>query len=121
VLYVAATGGIAAGDVVALSPTVAGEVVKANASALGTSESVVGVATETKTAGQSVNVRTFGIATVTTDGNNFDLGKRVYAHIVAGQASKTSPSATNNVVYLLGGAAGTNTVFVNPNLEYVVT
>jgi len=118
--YTAATGGIASGDVVALSLTVAGEVIKANATAIATCESVIGVATETKAAGETVLIRAFGEATVTTDGTNFDLGKRVYAHTTAGQASKTAPSTTSNVVYVLGGATDTNKVFVNTNLEYIV-
>jgi hypothetical protein len=121
VSFVAATGGISAGDVVALSLATGGEVIKANATGIATCESVVGVALETKSAGLPVLVRTLGDATVTTDGTNFDLGKRVYAHTVAGQASKTAPSTVNNVVYLLGGATATNKVFVNTNLEYVVT
>ena len=121
VAFVAATGGIAAGDAVALSLATAGEVIKANATGIATCESVVGVALETKTAGLPVLVRTLGDVTVTTDGTNFDLGKRVYVHTVAGQASKTAPSTVNNVVYLLGGATATNKVFVNTNLEYVVT
>ena len=121
VSFVAATGGIAAGDVVALSLATGGVVIKANATGIATCESVVGVALETKTAGNAVLVRTFGDATVTTDGTNFDLGKRVYAHTNAGQATKTPPASANNVVYLLGGATATNKVFVNTNLEYVVT
>jgi len=121
VSFVAATGGISAGDVVALSLATGGVVIKANATGIATCESVVGVALETKSAGLPVLVRTLGDATVTTDGTNFDLGKRVYAHTVAGQASKTAPSTVNNVVYLLGGATATNKVFVNTNLEYVVT
>jgi len=119
--FTAATGGIAAGDVVALSLTTSGVVFKANATDISTCESVVGVAIETKTAGNPVLIRTLGIATVTTDGTNFDLGKRVYAAPIAGQATKTPPASVNNVVYLLGGATATNAVFVNPNLEYVVT
>ena len=121
VSFVAATGGISAGDVVALSLATGGVVIKADATGIATCESVVGVALETKAAGLPVLVRTLGDATVTTDGTNFDLGKRVYAHTVAGQASKTAPSTVNNVVYLLGGATATNKVFVNTNLEYVVT
>jgi hypothetical protein len=121
VSFVAATGGISAGDVVSLSLGTAGEVIKANASGIATCESVVGVALETKAAGLPVLVRTLGDATVTTDGTNFDLGKRVYAHTVAGQATKTAPTTVNNVVYLIGGATATNKVFVNTNLEYVVT
>ena len=121
VSFVAATGGIAAGDVVALSLATGGVVIKADASGIATCESVVGVALETKTAGLPVLVRTLGDVTVTTDGSNFDLGKRVYVHTVAGQATKSAPSTVNNVVYLLGGATATNKVFVNTNLEYVVT
>jgi len=117
--FIAATGGISAGDVVALSLTVAGEVIKANASAIATCESIVGVATETKTAGNAVLIRTYGEATVTTEAA-LDIGKRVYAHTVAGQSSKTAPSSVNNVVYVLGGATATTKVFVNPKLEYVV-
>jgi len=119
VSFVAATGGISAGDVVALNPSVAGEVIKANASAIATCESVVGVAMETKSAGAAVLVRTFGEATVTGE-SAFDVGKRVYAFTSAGQATKTAPSTLDNVVYLIGGATAANKVFVNTNLEYVV-
>jgi hypothetical protein len=124
VSFVTAAGGISAGDVVALSLATGGVVIKANASGIATCESVVGVALETvATGGLPVLVRTLGEATVTTDGTNFDLGKRVYsaANATSGLATKTAPAAVNNVVYLLGGATATNKVFVNTNLEYVVT
>jgi hypothetical protein len=67
-----------------------------------------------------VLVRAFGEVSVTTDGTNFDLGKRVYVATTDGQATKTPPATVNNVVYLVGGATDTNKVFVNTNLEYVV-
>jgi len=112
---------ITAGDIVVASETVAGEVVKADATAFTTCEDVVGVATESKASSEAIIIRTFGVATVTTDGTNFDLGKRVYVHTTAGQGSKTAPSTDGNVVYLLGNATtATNSVFVNPSLEYVV-
>ena len=118
--YTAATGGITQGDVVILSTTTAGEVMKANATAISTCESVLGVATQTKTAGNTVMIRAFGNVQVTTDGTNFDLGKRVYVATTDGQATKTAPATVGNVVYLVGGATGINKVFVNTNLEYVV-
>jgi preprotein translocase subunit SecB len=118
--FVAATGGVSVGDVVIESKTVAGECLKANATVILTCENVLGVALETKTAGQTVLVRTFGNATVTTDGTNFDLGRRVFVATTAGQASKAVPTGEGNVVYLLGNATATNKVFVNPNLEYVI-
>jgi hypothetical protein len=122
VAYTAPTGTIAVGDVLILSTTVAGEVAKANASALATCESVVGVASviTTGSPNDTILIRAFGDATVTTDGTNFDIGKRVYVATTAGQATKTPPSTVNQVVYLLGGATATTKVFVNTNLEYVV-
>ena len=110
---------VTAGDVVILSTTDVGKVLQADSSALATCTWVVGVATQTKTSGQLVMVRTWGEATVTTDGTNFTLGQRVYVG-ATGQASITPPATLDNVVYLLGGATNTNKVFVNPNLEYVV-
>ena len=118
--FTAAAGGINTGDVVALSETATGEVIRANATSILTCETVAGVATQTKSAGQTVLVRTFGVATVTTDGTNLDVGKRVYVSTTAGQASRTAPSYEFNVVYLLGNSQDINKVFVNPSLEYAV-
>lgn len=112
---------LTAGDIVVASKSVAGEVVKANATSFTTCEDVVGVAIESKLSTESVIIRTFGVATVTTDGTNFDLGKRVYVHTTAGQGSKSAPNIDGNVVYLLGNAtSATNQVFINSSLEYVV-
>ncbi len=111
---------IVIGDVVIHSTTAAGEVIKANAEAIATCESVAGVALAAASASESVMVRTFGIATVNQDAA-FDLGKRVYVSAAtAGNATKTAPTGAANVVYLLGGATDTDEVFVNSNLEYIV-
>jgi len=111
---------ITTGDVLIESITVAGQVLRANATVLASCESVIGVALETITSGNPIQVRTYGEATVTTDGTNFDIGKRVFVATTAGQASKTIPGAEGNVIYLLGNATNTNKVFVNPNMEFVV-
>jgi hypothetical protein len=95
-------------------------VIKANATTLLTCETVVGVSIETKSAGANVKIRTFGEATTTTDGTNFDVGKRVYVGTTAGQGSKSIPIVGGSAVYLVGNATATNKVMVNPNLEYVI-
>ena len=111
---------ISAGNVVFESKGTAGQVKLANATGIATCETIVGVAIETKTTGQAIMIRTFGEATTTTDGTNFDVGKRVYVALVNGQATKTAPSGESNVVYLLGGATATNKVSINHALEYLV-
>jgi len=106
---------LAAGSVVALSLSVAGEVILAKADAIATCESVVGVVVSEIADGAAGDVQIAGEATVLKSAD-FDLGKRVYVSETAGQGTKTAPSASLSVVYLLGGATAAGTVLLQPNM-----
>lgn len=109
---------LAAGAVVALSLTVSGEVILASNAAIASCESIAGVVVAAILTTASGLIQIAGEATVTTDGTNYDLGKRVYLG-AAGVGTKTAPSALNSVVHLLGGATATNKVLLNMKLEAI--
>lgn len=109
---------LSAGDVVALSQTVAGEIIAADATALSTCESVAGIVAETITNGSAGLVQISGEAIVAQT-VAFDLGKRVYVSETAKQGTKTAPTTVSSVVYHLGGATATNKVLLNPYLVAV--
>lgn len=102
---------IDAGDVVALSLTVAGEIFLADASAIATCECIAGVAVANIDNSASGLIQIAGEATVNQTAA-FDIGKRVYVSEIAGEGTKTSPSTANTVSYCLGGATATNKVLL---------
>ena len=110
---------ITAGSVVALSTTVAGEIIVADASALATSEATIGVAVADIANTASGLVQIAGEATVANGAVNFSLGKRVFLSEAAGQGTSTAPTALNSVIYLLGHATAVNKVILSPRLEAI--
>jgi len=120
-VYLTFTAGeaLTAGDIVYLSTTVAGEVLKADSDALATCEGVVGIADQTVSAAASVRVQVAGQRAVS--GSGFvagDRGKRMYVGGTAGAATPTAPSATNSVVFLIGHLVNhtAGTIVIAPSL-----
>lgn len=120
-VYLTFTAGeaLTAGDIVYLSTTVAGEVLKADSDALATCEGVIGIADQTVSAAASVRVQVAGQRAVS--GSGFvagDRGKRMYVGGTAGAATPTAPSATNSVVFLIGHLVdhSAGTIVIAPNL-----
>ena len=110
---------IPVGSVIILSKTVAGEMIPAKADAIATCEGVVGVVIATVLDTASGKVRIHGEVTVATDAA-LDIGKRAYVSSVnAGQVTKTAPSATNSVVYLIGIASSTTKIVLQAHLEAI--
>jgi hypothetical protein len=123
-VYLSFTAGeaISAGDIVYLSTSVAGEVLKADADALGTCEGVIGIADQTVSAAASVRVQVAGRRAVS--GSGFvagDRGKRMYVSGTAGAATPTAPTAANSVVFLIGHLIdhATNEIVIAPSLVAV--
>lgn len=108
---------IVAGSVVMLSQTVAGEIILADASAVATAEAVVGVVVDDILNTQSGKVQIAGRATV--NGGPFNLGKRVFLSLTAGEASSIPPTNTGETVFVIGVAADTNEVVLWPHLDNV--
>jgi hypothetical protein len=109
---------IAAGSVVIASQTVAGEIVLADADALATCEGVLGVVVSSIADGASGKVQVAGRCTPVQDAA-YDLGKRVYVSQTAGSTTKTAPSATNSVMFLMGVAVSTTQIMLGMHLEAV--
>jgi hypothetical protein len=109
---------IAAGDLVYLSTSVAGEVLKADADALSTCEGLVGIADQTVSAAASIRVQVSGKRVVSGSFTSGDRGKRVYLSGTAGAGTPTAPSATNSVVFLVGHLVdhATGAIVIAPSL-----
>ena len=117
---------LVAGDVVYLKAA-DGLLWKADASALASSEAVVGIVKEVIDGGanpDTIKVTVTGKVTVTCATGDLDVGKRAYLSLVAGEATKTAPSTADEVVYLLGiavaGSGTSYTLILQPSLQYVV-
>ena len=113
------------GDVVALSKTVAGQVVKAKGDSITLSSctSIVGVVTTAQpTVGSDVIIQIAGEVVVNRSVAFTDLGGRAYlSAATAGYAVEVAPADTDNVVYLLGGISAGNKIVLAPHMEYIVT
>jgi Uncharacterized conserved protein (DUF2190) len=110
---------ISAGDIVVASTTTANEILKADASALLTSEGILGVATGAIPHGSTGQVQIAGLININQSGA-FTLGKSVYVSAsVPGEGTSTAPSALNSVVFSIGVAVSTTQVLLQPNLRYV--
>jgi len=106
---------IAAGSVVCLN-SVAGEVVKSDASAIATCDAIIGIAAEAIADGASGLVQIYGQAVVSKDvGETFTVGQRVFVSEVVGEATQTAPSTSLSIIFLLGYATGTNSVMLRMN------
>ncbi len=106
---------IAAGSLVVLSQTVAGEIILADADAIATAECFAGMVVSTIANTASGLVQVAGVCAPLKDAN-FTLGKRVYLSQTAGNATGTAPSASGSVVYCVGGAKSTSLVLLAPYL-----
>jgi hypothetical protein len=119
-VYVTFTAGesISAGDVVYLSTSVAGEVLKADADALSSCEGVIGIADQTVAAAASLRVQVSGRRAVTGTFTAGARGKQVYLSGTAGQATPTAPTALNSVVVVVGKLIdhATNEIIIQPML-----
>lgn len=115
------TGGpIAAGSVVALSQTVAGEVFPAIANDIGNCEGVIGVALEAIADGDTGFVQTEGIADVLVDGT-LQVGKFAYlSPLVLGRVSKDTPTVTGHVRYMVGIATAAGKIRIRPDFQFIV-
>jgi len=113
-------GAFAAGDVVALSKSVAGEIIAADASAIGTCEEIAGVVAESIADAASGRVQISGEATVANGAVSFDLGKAVYVSETAKLGTKTAPTTSSAIVYKLGGASAINKVILRPSFEWQI-
>ena len=110
------TGGLlAAGTVVALSQSTPGEIIVADASTIATGEGVIGILPVSIADTASGRVQIAGTISPTKDGV-YDLGKRVYLSETAGSSSKTAPTATSTVVFVLGSAKSTAEIVLQPHL-----
>ena len=109
---------IAAGDLVYLSTSVAGEVLKADADALSTCEGLVGISDQTVSAAASVRVQVSGKRVVSGSFTSGDRGKRVYLSGTPGAGTPTAPSAINSVVFLVGHLVdhATGAIVIAPSL-----
>jgi hypothetical protein len=109
---------ISAGDVVYLSTSVAGEVLKANASGLATSEGTIGIADQTITSGNSIRIQVAGSRAVTGSFTAGARGKQVYVSTTAGQATATAPTSTSSTVVVVGKLIdhAANTIVIQPVL-----
>jgi len=110
------TGGqLDANTVVALSITVAGEIIAGDASGIATCEGIVGVVKANIADEASGLVQIAGEVTPSKTAN-FDLGKRVYVSETTGEATKTAPTTASSVIYLLGIASALDKVILQPQL-----
>ena len=93
---------IAAGDLVYLSAGVAGQVLRALNTGIGTCESVIGIADQAAAASASIRIQVTGKRVVSGSFVAGDRGKRVYVGSTSGAASTTVASAVSSVVFLAG-------------------
>jgi len=114
------TGGtVVAGTLVAVSQSVAGELVVANANSLNTSVNFVGVVKSNILNGASGYVQVAGIATVL--GGALSLGQRVYlSDSVAGNGTSTAPTSVGSSIVLVGIATSTTSVVLMPRFEAII-
>jgi hypothetical protein len=106
---------IAAGSVVMLSQSVAGEIALADASAIASCEAIAGVVPSSIANGASGLVQIAGVCAPVQDAA-FDLGKRVYVSETAGSSTKTAPSTSGSVIFLVGEAVSTTQILLNKQL-----
>lgn len=109
---------INAGDVVYLSTSVAGQVLKADADALSSCEGVIGIADETVSASAAIRIQVAGKRPITGTFTAGDRGKRIYLSGTSGTGTSTAPSAANSVVFLIGHLVdhSTNDIIIAPSL-----
>ena len=94
---------ISRGDVVAKSETT-GRILKAQATTW-TRMPAFGVALESKSAGQTIKVEQFGVATNISREADFSYDDRIYVSpVTAGKATNQPPEVVGNIVQSLGRA-----------------
>ena len=109
----AATGGIVAGNVVALALTGgdAGKVIKADADASDTCQ-VLGIALNTGNAGDVISIAQIGKL---GGFSGLTAGNKLYVDTAtAGAVTATAPSGTGDVVYQIGYAQSANEIIIMP-------
>lgn len=111
---------IPAGSVVALSTTVSGEIVLANASSLTTGATIAGVVVSDIADGATGKVQIAGEATVLTTAA-LTIGARAFLATTSGRATSNAPGTYNQVVFVLGYATATNKVLLATHLDAVNT
>lgn len=100
-----ASGSIGAGAILYLDGSGSNKVSIADANVLGHCNTIVGVARNTVTVGQTVLVDTFGALTVLSDGTPpIGAGVPVYLSLSTGKVTATQPSTSGQVVAFLGYA-----------------
>ena len=105
-----------AGDVVALSQTLAGNIIAARANAEATCTGVIGIVAATITDGNSGQVQIAGEATVNNNSVSLTLGTRAYlSDATAKVVTSTAPTTAGTVVYLIGIASDVNKVLLQLN------
>jgi len=117
--HTVATGGVTAGDVVRY--TSASEITPALASTVAGSKGVIGVALETKSAGQSCKVAIAGTVTVTVSAENagvLTVGEAVYlSKATAGRVTTSNAGAeaiaSTNAIVEVGVAKSTTTMLIS--------
>lgn len=110
---------IAAGSIVA-GNTTAGQVVLASASSLANAVKTIGVAFATIADGDSGQVQTAGIATVSVSG--LTVGQPVYLDpTTPGSVTSTRPTTYGTPIFIVGVAVATNQIALQPKLVAVNT
>ena len=104
---------IASGTVLALSLSVSGEVILADASSISTAATVAGVAAATIANGASGKVQIAGITTPTQDAA-YSLGQEVWLSETAGSTTSTAPSTVGTVSFKVGDATSTTQIVLRP-------
>ena len=108
--------GSAIGDLVYLHTD--GEWYEADADAASSSISLLGIALETKTDGQAMNVALSG-SFVRDDTYNFNVGVPLYVSGSIGEITHTKPTGSGDIVRTVGYAITADIIFFNPSSDYV--
>lgn len=109
---------VLAGTIVGGHPSTAGYLVVPQADDIANCESVLGVVVADIANGATGLVQVAGEATVSTTG--LTLGARAYlSSTLAGKLTSTPPSATGEVVFVVGFTTATNKIVLFPHLDTV--
>lgn len=92
-----------------------GEMAKADADAEATADSLLGLCTETISASATGTFLLFG--KFTTSG--LTAGANYYVSTALGEITATAPSATGDIIRIVGTALSTTVLFFNPDRTYV--
>ena len=95
-----------------------GKWLEADADAAGTSINLLGMALESKTDGQAMNVALAG-SFVRDDTWNWTIGVPLYVSGTIGEITETKPSGSGDVVRTVGYSVTADVIFFNPSSDYV--